>query len=132
MFITQLADTVYGRKIFLFIGTRQEFVFHLSEVWGKHASKGICKDACGQMHWFRVPSEYEGVKSRVYYLWSLRFNGSVKDIGTLAHEAFHVATTILCDLGVDTNDTDGSESVAYYMESIFTQSLEALYAKKEG
>lgn len=122
----QLVDTVYSRQIHLFVGTRQEFLTHLEEKWGKHATKGICKDACGQMHWFKAPSKYEGVKSRIYYLWSVQFNNTPNDIGTLAHEAFHIATTILCDLGVDTTAVDGSESVAYYMESIFTQSLTLL------
>lgn len=120
----QVQDTVYKRRIFLFVGSRVAFEKHLTETWGQKASKGLCKDACGQMWDFYVPSlVYEGVKARVYYLWCARFNGTPEDIGTLAHEAFHIATTILEDLGVDTGDKEGSESVAYYMESIFVQCL---------
>jgi len=117
---------VYNRQIHLFVGSRAELIAHLTEKWGKHSAKRIAKDACGQMVWFKAPSKYEGVKTRIYYLWTVQFNNTPNDIGTLAHEAFHIATTILCDLGVDTNDVDGSESVAYYMESIFVQSLTEL------
>lgn len=120
----QVQDTVYKRRIFLFLGTRNDFVKHLTETWGQKHAKGVLKDACGMMWNFYVPStEYEGVKTQIYYLWAVRFNGTPSDIGTIAHESFHIATTILEDLGVDTTDKEGAESVAYYMETIFVQCL---------
>lgn len=119
----QVKDTVFGRRIFLFVGTREAFVKHLTEAWAGQCKKKIPKDARGMMLWFFVKSKFAGVKTRVYYLWSVEFNGTPDDIGTLAHEAFHIATTVLEDLGVDTSDVEGSESVAYYMESIFVQCL---------
>lgn len=119
----QVKDTVFRRRIFLFVGTREEFVKHLIETWGRECAKKIPKDARGMMHWFSVKSKHPGVKTRVYYLWSVEFNNSPDDCGTLAHEAFHIATTVMEDLGVDTSDVEGSEGVAYYMESIFVQCL---------
>jgi len=119
----QVQDSVYRRRIFLFVGTRDDFVKHLMETWGATATKKIPKDARGMMHWFFVKSKHPGVKTRVYYLWSVEFNNTSDDCGTLAHEAFHIATTVMEDLGVDTSDVEGSESVAYYMETIFVQCL---------
>lgn len=119
----QVQDTVFKRRIFLFVGTREVFVKHLTEAWGGQCKKKVPKDARGMMLWFPVKSTFTGVKTRVYYLWSCQFDNTTDDIGTLAHEAFHIATTVMEDLGVDTSDVEGSEGVAYYMETIFVQCL---------
>lgn len=131
MYFKQLEDSVYQRKIFLFVGTRAEFVQHVKERWNKNLAKEIGKDTVGQMGYFSIPSEvYVGVLSRVYYLWSLKFANTPRDIGTLAHESFHMASTILCDLGVTVTDPNGSEAVAYYMESVFQQCLCFLFEEE--
>ena len=128
MFFAQLQDSVYLRRIFLFLGNRTEFLAHLAEKWGENAPKDLYQDAVGGAEYFQVPSStHEGITARVYYLWTYTFNNTPRDIGTLAHESFHIAVTILKDLMVETNDgNQGSESVAYYMESILTQSLTLL------
>ena len=128
---TQITDSVYGRRVFLFVGARDDFVQHLTEKWGKKAARGIRKDAIGQLQYFDHPSEhYVGVQSRVYYFWLICFHNTPRDIGTLCHEAFHVATTILEDLGVDTTDAQGSEALAYYLNSFVEQSLVFLFEEE--
>lgn len=123
----RLQDTVYLRQIYLFVGPRQEFVAHLTATWGKQAAKGVPKDAIGLSHNFYAPSErVPGMQSRVFYLWVWQFKGTPHDIGTIAHECFHIAVTILEDLGVDTSDREGSESIAYYLDSLVRQCLEQL------
>lgn len=114
----------------MFIGSRSELKAHLKELWpgGKAVKAVASEDVLGQMFHFRWEFA-RGVKTRVYYIWSVKFDDSEEDIGTLAHEAFHVACEILNDLGVDTSDSDGSESIAYYFESIFMQSL--AFARKQ-
>lgn len=115
-------DTIFRRRINAFIGTRDELLTHLRTQWNHNGKKEIGTDSLGQM--FRFRYEFvNGVKTWVYYIWSAKFTDSVEDIGTLAHESFHVASLILEDLGVETSETGGSESIAYYFESIFTQTL---------
>ncbi len=127
---TVIEDNVYRRRIYMFIGSRSELKAHLKELWpgGKAVKAVASEDVLGQMFHFRWEFA-RGVKTRVYYIWSVKFDDSEEDIGTLAHEAFHVACEILNDLGVDTSDSDGSESIAYYFESIFMQSL--AFARKQ-
>ncbi|MCL4838892.1 MAG: hypothetical protein KJ058_13110 [Thermoanaerobaculia bacterium] len=121
--VLALQDNVYRRRIYAFMGTRAELKDHLRVTWpGEKVRKKLCPDALGQMFHFKH-AFVDGVKTRVYYIWSVKFDDSVEDTGTLAHEAFHVAAQILNDLGVDTSDADGSESLAYYFESIFRQTL---------
>lgn len=139
MYVAQVSNHqhLYGRRVYLFVGTRDELAAHLTEKWGEKAVKGVPRDCVGLAHYFKVEAkdgtdgQYPpGVRSRVYYIWIWRYRGNVEDLGILVHECFHTATAVLSDLGVDTDDADGSESLAYYLDWMFRQCLEALNSRE--
>lgn len=118
-------DTIFLRRVYFFVGNRKEFLAWLAASFGKGATKDIPKDACGLSGYVMAPALHcKGLKSRVCYIWLWCFCDNALDKGTLAHEAFHVATMIMEDLGVDTTDADGAEPVAYYTDALVRQFME--------
>ena len=128
----RIKDDIYRRRVFVFVGSRKELVDHLTVTWGRGAIRSLAKDAVGMAFHFKAPNPENHVeaqqRSRVYYVWLSCFCGAVEDIGTLAHECFHAATMILDDLGVDTDESDGSEALAYYLDFLVRSALDQLSA----
>lgn len=123
--VYEFVDTIFLRRVFYFVGNRNEFVAYMTKNYGKRAVVGIPKDACGLSGFVKAPALHcQGLVTRVYYIWLWCFCDNPLDNGTLSHEAFHVATMIMEDLGVDTTDADGAEPVAYYTDALVRQFLE--------
>lgn len=62
-----------------------------------------------------VMSSPNGSEPAIYILWVKR-----KNIGLLAHEAIHVASSILRDRGIDPDNSFGyEETLAYTVQNIF-------------
>ena len=129
MVAVELKDDVYRRRVILAVGSVKELKEMLTRSYGKGAARGIPNDAGGMMHTFKWYSEdfpEMGKKSKVFVIWLLRFTLTPLDISTLAHECFHCASAVLDELGVDTDDSEGSEALAYYLDSLVRRSLIAL------
>ncbi len=130
MIVERIEDNIYNRKVWLIIADRKEFSAHMAGVTKKKVYR-VGKDQVGGMYSVKTQSEIDpSVMTRHWYIWLTRFDNKIYDIGSLVHECFHCATNILEDLGVDTSDAEGSESLAYYLDFLVRESLSRIISNK--
>lgn len=125
----QFTDTVYHRRVYLFVGDRATFRAYIKENYGEGAARNVYKDCLGLAFSVKSPSPDDpNVESQVYFVWLTKFDGSPRTVALLAHECYHTAVAVFDNLGVNQDD---EEAVAYYMDAMIEQFLTALRHEKE-
>lgn len=124
--VHQLNDTVYRRRVYLFVGPRQEFREYLLKSYGARIANRVPKHCIGLTLVSNVPhTDIPDTKTVIVHVWLAKWSASPRDWGTLAHECYHAVCAVFTDLGVEMAD---EEAVTYYLDSMVEQFSRALLA----
>lgn len=120
----EFTDTVFHRRVYLYVADRATIVAYLRKNFGEGAARGIAKDCLGLSFSVKSPHPDDPtVESMAYFVWLTRWEDTPKHIALLAHECYHIACQVFDQLGVNLDD---EEAVAYYMDSMVEQFMTKL------
>lgn len=71
-------------------------------------------------------------KSDIEYIWIEKFDWSIENQGTLAHEILHLTFSVMDSLGIKYQREVSEEAYTYYFEHIFKQVWDKLKPAKKN
>lgn len=116
-----IPDPIYGRTILLLVGKKSLVQKYLNDNFDPDYEM---EGNFGEVNYFDIPDTRVGSK-RVFYIWLDSYDESVQDVGTVAHECFHLVCYIFDDLGIKYCD-ESEEAWAWYLDYLVQQVLKVL------
>lgn len=112
---------IYGSTVRLFIGNAEELQNYLSETFGEYYSI----DIVNELNLDKCCGKVADLEDCSHLIWLPSVPTTFQENGTLAHEIFHLAVSILISRGIPLNE-DSEETVAYLIGYLTSKILPIL------